>query len=103
MSDRERLIHILDENDPEGGVTDPEERYDFWEPQAEAILKSEWLARHDAKVAAKALESAAQRLHLAGMREKRLNRKRAYGRGVQDAARTVRSYAAMERLGRKTT
>jgi hypothetical protein len=59
-----------------------------------------WLAARDTAVAVKTLEDAAQHLHAAGLREKRLNRQRAYGRGVQDAARTVRSYAAMLRLGR---
>lgn len=72
MTESEQIIRVLDEHDPEGGVTDPAELYEFWEPQAEAILNSEWLARHDAEVAAKALEDAASETY--EMRIQGLNR-----------------------------
>ena len=35
---RDDIIRILDENDPEGGVTDPADRDDLWGRQADALL-----------------------------------------------------------------
>lgn len=43
---REHLIRILDENDPEGGVTNPDEVEDFWEKQADAILGAGFVEPH---------------------------------------------------------
>lgn len=47
MTDREDLVKILDEYDPEGG-TSPGQEEDletFWGAQADAILGSDWLRK----------------------------------------------------------
>lgn len=51
MTDRESIIKMLDDHDPEGG-TNPEDRETFWGAQADALL--EWLAEHDRQTGEKA-------------------------------------------------
>lgn len=59
MTDRESIIKILDDFDPEGG-TNPEDRETFWGAQADALL--EWLAEHDRQVAEAAFDEGAKQV-----------------------------------------
>ena len=40
-AERDELVRILNEYDPEGGVTDPDDM-GFWERQADAIIAAGW-------------------------------------------------------------
>lgn len=57
--------------------------------EADGILASTWLTRHEAEVAAKALEDASVRMLVAGAREREMHAKPGYGDGVVDAAKSL--------------
>lgn len=40
--DRHALIAVLDDHDPEGGVTDPADMEDLWGQQADALIAAGW-------------------------------------------------------------
>lgn len=60
MTDRESIIKILDDFDPEGGTFPGEDESleTFWGAQADALL--EWLAEHDRQVAEAAYDEGVQ-------------------------------------------